>query len=48
MSKKLKIITMYRKCRRAIRNDEFLNYMGIKAKNDEEYSAIMDRFLFIN
>ena len=43
-----KIITMYRKCRRAIRNDEFLNYMGIKAKNDEEYSAIMDRFLFIN
>lgn len=43
-----KIITMYRKCRRAIRNDEFLNYMGIKAKNDEEYSVIMDKFLFIN
>lgn len=43
-----KVITMYRKCRRSIRNDEFLNYMGIEIKNDEEYSFTMDKFLFIN
>lgn len=43
-----KIITLYRKCRRSNRNDEFLNYMGIKINNEDEYLKEMDKFLFIN
>lgn len=43
-----KVITMYRKCRRVYRNDEFLNYMGIKVSTEEEYTKEMEKFLFIN
>lgn len=43
-----KVITMYRKCRRVNRNDEFLDYMGIKVDNDEEYTKQMEKFIFIN
>ena len=43
-----KIITLYRKCRRTERNDEFLEYMGINVKTDEEYIKEMEKFSFIN
>lgn len=43
-----KVITVYRRCRRVERNDEFLNYMGIKVSSLEEYNNIMNRYLFMN
>lgn len=43
-----KIITMYRKCRRADRNDTFLEYMGIEVKDDIEYQEKMEEYLFLN
>lgn len=43
-----KIITMYRRCRRSERNDEFLNFMNISAKSTEEYMEIMDSYQFMN
>lgn len=43
-----KIITMYRRCRRVERNDEFLNYMGITATSLENYVDIMDSNQFMN
>lgn len=43
-----RVITMYRKCRRVNRNDEFLEYMGLKIENEEEYTKEMEKFLFIN
>lgn len=43
-----RVITMYRKCRRVNRNDEFLDYMGIKIEDEYEYAKEMEKFLFIN
>lgn len=43
-----KIITMYRRCRRVERNDEFLNYMGITVSSLENYIDVMDSYQFMN
>ncbi len=43
-----KIITMYRRCRRVERNDEFLNYMGITVFSLENYIDVMDSYQFMN
>lgn len=43
-----KVITMYRKCRRVNRNDEFLDYMGIKVNDIDEYTKQMEKFIFVN
>lgn len=43
-----KIITMYRRCRRVERNDEFLNYMGITVSSFENYIDVMDSYQFMN
>ena len=43
-----KIITMYRRCRRVERNDEFLNYINVYPKSDDEYMDNMDKYQFMN
>lgn len=43
-----KIITMYRRCRRVERNDEFLNYMGITVSSLENYIDVMNSYQFMN
>lgn len=43
-----KIITKYRKCKRAERNNEFLDYLDIKDLTDEQYSEKMDEYVFMN
>ena len=43
-----KIITLYRRCRRVERNDEFLNYMNISPTSLDEYIEIMDSYQFMN
>lgn len=42
------IITIFRRCRRVERNDEFLNFLNIYPNNDEEYSKLMDEYIFMN
>lgn len=44
-----KVITMYRRCRRTERNDEFILFMGLDNNiRNEEYDSIMDSYLFVN
>lgn len=43
-----KVITKYRKCKRADRNDEFLYFLGYEALSNEDYATTMDEYIFMN
>jgi len=43
-----KVITKYRKCKRAEKNEEFLDSIGVENLTDEEYSIKMDEYVFMN
>jgi len=43
-----KVITNYRKCKRSDRNDDFLEYVRYKDLSIEDYTRLMDEYVFMN